>query len=248
MLIAPALASAAGGSAVTAHAIHLAIITLGLVGVVALLAPRFLSASERPADAHEERVRALIESIEGDTLTTQRAAVLPTTRTRPASTTSLTAAQHTLLPLAVVCSAAAAGVHAAVGPIHFREATLIGLFFAVSAALQVFWAGAAALSCTRRLLLLGTVGNVAVVALWVVTRTVGLPFGLLPEPEAVGPWDLACAAWELGVAASCVAILRRADPVPSRLADWWSWRPGVRLVAVASVLGLVALSLSGAGA
>jgi hypothetical protein len=112
----------------------------------------------------------------------------------------------------------------------------------------VAWAGLAALHCSRLLLLAGAVGNVAIVIFWGVTRTVGLPFGLLPEPEAVGPWDLACAGWELAVAAMCVALLRSADPLPGKLADWWSWHVGVRLFAVASILGLVALSVSGAGA
>ena len=56
----------------------------------------------------------------------------------PASTSALTARTlprdvALLLPLAVVSSTAAAGVHAAMGPLHFREATLFGLFFAGAA-------------------------------------------------------------------------------------------------------------------
>jgi hypothetical protein len=160
----------------------------------------------------------------------------------------LTTAQRVLLPLAVVSSAAAAGVHAAVGPAHFRESTLFGLFFAISALLQLVWAGAVSVHCTRWLLTLGALGNVSVLVLWGITRTIGLPFGLLPEPEAVGPWDLACAGWELTVACTCVALLQSRDPLPTRLVEWRHWHPALHWFGAASVLGLVILSLSGAGA
>ena len=69
-------------------------------------------------------------------------------------------------------------------------------------------------SCSRALLVAGAVGNIAVIGLWAITRTLGLPFGLLPEPEAVGPWDVACGGWELIVACSCIALLQSRDPLP----------------------------------
>ena len=84
--------------------------------------------------------------------------------------------------------------------------------------------------------------------LWAVTRSVGLPFGLLPSPEAVGPWDLACGGWELLVAGCCVAVLRSGEAPPARLASWRVWHPAARWFVAGSALGLVALSLSGAGA
>jgi hypothetical protein len=159
----------------------------------------------------------------------------------------LTTAQRVLLPLAVVSSAAAAGVHAAAGPAHFGEATLFGLFFAVSALLQLAWAGAAAVACSRWLLTVAVLGNLTVLVLWAVTRTLGLPFGLLPEPEALGPWDLACAGWELAVVCSCIALLQSRRPLPARLVELRRWHPGLRWYVAASALVLVGLSLSGAG-
>lgn len=155
--------------------------------------------------------------------------------------------ERVVVPVAFVSSAAAAGVHAAVGPLHFRESALFGLFFAASAMLQLLWAGALMAHRTKGLLLAGALGNLAVVAMWVVTRTVGLPLGLLPEPEAVGPWDLASVVWGLAVAGSCVVILR-SPGTGSALAPWRDWERSVRLYAVGSVLLLVALTFSGAAA
>lgn len=233
-----------------AHGIHYAIIAVGVGGIGALVGPSLLPQPTRPRDEHEERVAALRRSLS----TSSEPA---TTTVRPGATAgsayrSLTptpsTAQRTLLPLAVLGSAAAAGVHAAVGPAHFREGTLFGLFFALSALAQITWAGLVALRCSRALVVAGALGNVAVLVLWATTRTVGLPFGLLPAPEAVGPWDLACGGWELLVVCCCTALVQSRDPLPRRLPDWSRWTYGVRLFALGSVAGLVALSLSGASA
>jgi hypothetical protein len=161
---------------------------------------------------------------------------------------TLTAAQRILLPLAVVSSAAAAGVHAAVGPAHFREGTLLGLFFASSALAQLLWAGTVAVRCTRPLLVAGALGNVTVIALWAVTRTLGLPFGLLPGPEEVGPWDVCCGLWELIIACSCIALLQSRDPLPTRLVAFRAWHPALHGFVAGSVFVLVVLSFSGASA
>jgi len=130
---------------------------------------------------------------------------------------------------------------------HFRESALFGIFFAASAMLQLLWAGALMVHRTRALLLVGALGNLAVVAMWALTRTAGLPFGLLPEPEAVGPWDLASVVWELAVVVGCVLLLR-SPGTGSALAPWRAWERSVRLYAVGSVLLLVALTFSGAAA
>jgi len=238
-----------GAASVVAHGIHYAIVVAGVVGLAALLAPGFRTAHTTPRNAHEARVLALRTALSGPDLAPEQLATAndPTLVARFREPV-LTTAQRVLLPLAVVSSAAAAGVHAAVGPQHFREATLFGLFFASSALLQLAWAGAVAVACSRWLLTAGALGNVAVLVLWAVTRTVGLPLGLLPEPEAVGSWDLACAGWELIVVCGCVALLRSRHPLPTGLVEWRRWHPGVRWYVAASLLLLVGLSLSGAGA
>ncbi len=228
-------------------AIHYLVVGVGVLGLVALLSPRLLAPPTAPLDEHEARVAALRSSLAGSDLHGLAAgnptAIAPAARRVPA----LTTAQRTLLPLAVVSSAAAAGVHAALGPAHLRESVLFGAFFASCALLQLLWAATAALHVSRQLLVAGAVGNLAVIGLWAITRTLGLPFGLLPEPEAVGPWDLACGAWELVVVCGCIAILESAGPLPTRLVSWRRWHPALPTYVAASTLLLIALSASGAG-
>ncbi|WP_300540628.1 hypothetical protein [uncultured Nocardioides sp.] len=173
----------------------------------------------------------------------------------PASTSALTARTlprdvALLLPLAVVSSTAAAGVHAAMGPLHFREATLFGLFFAGAALAQLGWTALVLRSVTPALLRAGMALNLGCVVLWAATRAWGLPLGLMPTPEPVGPWDLTAAAWELGVVAACAALLRARPPTSYaglRLPAWVDWHRGATTTAVVSVLALLVLSLSGAG-
>ncbi len=252
--------SADSGAAVVAHGLHYAVVGVGVVGLVALLAPRFLGPHpDSPPDEHELRVLALRSALAQRNLTGSELATDDlATALDPAQVASrdywlnrapvLTAAQRVLLPLAVVSSAAAAGVHAAVGPAHFREATLFGVFFAGSALVQLVWAGLVAVQCSRSLLVAGVLGNMSVIGLWAITRTLGLPFGLLPRPEAIGPWDIACGGWELIVAGSCIALLQSRDPLPTRLVAWHRWHPALHWFVAGSVVTLVALSFSGASA
>jgi hypothetical protein len=238
-----------GGFDLAAHGVHYAVLGVGVVGLVALVVPRFLAPPDDTSSAeHEARVHALRHSLARHGSATAADPLPAASQDSSPRAPALTVAQRVLLPLAVISSTAAAGVHAAVGPAHLRESLLFGTFFAGCALLQLLWAGQAAVHGSRRLLVVGAVGNLAVIGLWAVTRTVGLPFGLLPRPEAVGPWDLACAAWELVVVCSCIAMLRSRDPVPTRLPDWRRWHPALPTYVAASVLLLIALSASGAGA
>lgn len=84
---------------------------------------------------------------------------------------------------AAIASAGAGLIHFAVMPAHWLDWIPSGLFFAGVAVLQLMWAFLV-WSRTRPLLLaLGIVANAALVALWVASRTVGLPFG----PHAGAP-------------------------------------------------------------
>lgn len=245
-----------GSLALGAHALHHAILLSGVVGVVALLSPRFLSTVPGPRDEHERRVLALRASLAvppgpaPDHLSApfHDPARVATQETAWSARPALTAAERVWLPLAAVSSTAAAGVHAAMTPAHAAEGAAYALFFAGTALAQLGWVVALANRTTRRLLHLALAGNLAVLALWALTRTLGLPFGLLPAPEAVGAWDLACAVWELVVVAGCTAALRGPDALPARTAGWRLWHPVLPTYAAGSVLLLLALSLTGTGA
>ena len=244
------------GFGIAAHGIHYAIVGGGILGLVALLSPQFLTTPQGPRDEHEARVLALRATLArqagpGSVLDptdgpTHGPTHDPAQDRRPAGP-ALTVGQRLLLPLVAVSSAAAAGAHAAVGPEHLRESALFGSFFAGCALLQLLWSARVAVHSSWRLLVAGAVGNLAVIGLWAVTRTLGLPFGLLPGPEALGLWDLACVAWELVVVCGCIAILQSPDPLPGRLVGWRTWHPALPTFVAGSVILLLALSVIGAG-
>lgn len=238
------------GATGVAHGIHYAVLAVGVVGLLALLGPQLVG-RPRPAapyDEHSRRVQALAAQISSGNLGVR---VAPPVLGPVPRYVDRVRARY--LPVAVVSSAAAAGVHAAVGPEHFREQVLFGLFFVGAALAQIVWAVLMATRPQRSLLVAAVVGNSAVLVLWLVTRTVGLP-GLLPAPEAVGVWDLACGAWELVVVLCAARALQAhtdpgADPdADLRLPAWVDWETSARAWALASVLVLLALTLSGAGA
>src|SRR3982074_3694519 len=74
----------------------------------------------------------------------------------------------------------AACIHIAVAPMHFLEWTPFGVSFLGAAAVQGALAGALLLTPTRRLLALSVVANIALVVVWAISRSVGLPVGPAP--------------------------------------------------------------------
>jgi hypothetical protein len=82
-------------------------------------------------------------------------------------------------------------IHAAVTAGHFAEYWLFGVLFAVVSIGQAMWtAQVYSKPLNARLLAAGAVANIALVSMWAVTRTTGLPFGPHPnEPEPIGPAD-----------------------------------------------------------
>jgi len=108
-----------------------------------------------------------------------------------------------------LASAAAGAIHIGVVPAHLREYWLFGLFFVAAGAAQAGWAFLMAARPTRALNLAGLVGNAAVVALWIVSRTLGVPVG--PEPgvaEPVGVLDALSSAFEVLIVIGTIALLR----------------------------------------
>ena len=130
-------------------------------------------------------------------------------------------------------SVGAAAIHFAVVFEHFAEYTLYGVFFLVLSWAQLIWPAVLLWRPSRLWLWLGIAGNAIVIAVYVASRTVGLPFGPdLHQAESVGALDVVSCVLEFALIAGCAALLWR----PS-LAD----RPMPRRGAVASTAGLVAI-------
>jgi hypothetical protein len=120
-----------------------------------------------------------------------------------------TARPYLLAALASL-SAAAAAIHFAVVFEHFTEDTLYGVFFLVLAWAQLIWPAVLLWRPSRLWLWLGLTGNAAVLAVYVASRTVGLPFGPdLLHPEPVGALDVMSCVLELALIAGCAALIWR---------------------------------------
>lgn len=254
--------STAVGAGLAAHGLHVAMVLAGLWGLAALLLPHVLTRfstvagpAPEPADEHAVRVAALRVAVGAGGPAGPLLDPLLDPDVRPAApvdtpaTGSAGSPAALGLPLAVVATATAAGIHAAVAPPHLRDGLAAGLFFLVVAGLQLAWA-AAATRPTPRLLRAGAALHLSLVALWLLSRTTGLPAVLatvLPGADQtahpVGAWDLACVAWQLVAAAACVATLRRG--VPARCPGWFAWPPSSRAAVGAAAAGLALLSTSG---
>jgi hypothetical protein len=117
---------------------------------------------------------------------------------------------------AVLLSAAAAIVHVVVCPEHLREAASYGAFFAAAASAQLGWAACALLKRWAWLPTVGLAGNLAMIGLWAVTRTVGVPFGPgAGEVESIGVLDIVATACEVGVVVACAVALHRRNQLVS---------------------------------
>ncbi len=141
--------------------------------------------------------------------------------------------------LLVGLSAAAALIHAKALVDHAPHYWLFGLFFGVLAYAQAFWAWLVyRRPDERRWFMPAAVGSLAVVALWIVTRSVGLPFGpWAGRPEPLAITDMTASLNELILSGLVVAMLRPQGRVAARL----RWLDGANCVRIGSML--IALSL-----
>jgi len=123
---------------------------------------------------------------------------------------------HEAAVWSVAIGLAGAGlIHGGVASAHLGVGVLAGTFFVGSAVLQLCGAVAVLAVASRRLLHGAAVGSVAIVLLWLVTRTVGLPLGSEPwQSEPVGAVDLVASVLEVITAAG--ALLAARGRVPRR--------------------------------
>jgi len=116
---------------------------------------------------------------------------------------------------AAALSLLAALLHLWVPPEHFEEWWGYGAFFLGASAAQILYVPIVVLWPTRIVLLGGIAANLAIVVLYLLTRTVGIPlFGPeAGEVEGFGFVDVCATASELGIAVALgAALLRNATP------------------------------------
>src|SRR5215468_6781151 len=128
-----------------------------------------------------------------------------------------------LLGSLAALSASAAAIHFAVVFEHFAEYALYGVFFLVISWAQMIWPAVLLWRPSRLWLWLAIAGNAIVIAVYMGSRSVGLPFGPdLHHAEPVGALDVVSCVLEFTLIAGCAALLWRpslADrPVPRRSA------------------------------
>jgi hypothetical protein len=111
-------------------------------------------------------------------------------------------------PFLAGLSGGAAAIHFTVVPEHLADSRRMGIFFLVVAWAQAAWALWIVLRApTRRVLTAGALLNGAVLGVWVMHHTVGIPFGLAGDHRhPVASIDLTCAVLEALVVAAVVAI------------------------------------------
>jgi hypothetical protein len=105
-------------------------------------------------------------------------------------------------------SLAAAGMHSWVLEPHVQEWWAYGVFFLASAVGQAALAAVILRRTPPWFVLTGIVGNVAIVAMYVLSRTNGPPLGPhAGRPEPAGLLDIACTAAELGLIVALLGLL-----------------------------------------
>ena len=144
-----------------------------------------------------------------------------------------------ILTVAALASIAAGGIHvAAASTLGDNDGQTLAFFGAVAAA-EIVWGLVALFRAPRWWLVLGVLGNAAVVATWIVSRTVGLPVGeFAHEVLPVGYADvLATIFGAVTIIGAATLAIRGSGPARAAAS--------ARGFAVAAAIVIGALSVSG---
>lgn len=109
-----------------------------------------------------------------------------------------------------VLSAAAGAIHLSVAGAHFDYFWLHGTFFVAVGLAQIAWAGLVLAYPIRPVFVVGAAGNALVIFTWVMSRTIGAPFG--PQPwvaEPITAIDALATAFEVLIVGAVFFRLRR---------------------------------------
>jgi hypothetical protein len=145
--------------------------------------------------------------------------------------------------IAMVASVAAGFIHLVFAPEHLAESWVLGVGFLAAAVFQFGWAAWAFVARDPRVAVVGIVGNSAFIAVWAISRSVGLPFGEDAwVPEAIGRPDLICIAFE-AVIVALVAVasshsVRRLRSGPALSLASTLVIPAIGIIMIATVVAL----------
>ncbi len=164
---------------------------------------------------------------------------LPPDEARPQDPAAVSArrtlARSDTLRAAVAVSIAAGVIHGVAMVDHVDHYWLYGVFFVLVTYGQVLWGiWMYRHPEDRRVLVAGAVGNLAVVGVWLWSRSIGVPIG--PESwqaERSGAMDIMATLDELVIAALVLVIVAPA----SRFAVRLSWLAGMNATRLAIMLG-----------
>lgn len=123
---------------------------------------------------------------------------------------------------AALLTLGAAAIHLAVAPDHLVEYVPFGLFFISLALAQVALVVMTVLRPSQRLFIVAALGTLAVMLIWLISHTTGLPFGPNPgQPEEMAVADVLCTV--LGGVAVLLFAWLALDPRPQRRSShrWW---------------------------
>ncbi|MBV9322215.1 MAG: multicopper oxidase family protein [Chloroflexi bacterium] len=147
---------------------------------------------------------------------------------------------------AALFTLAAGLIHLSVAPAHLREYVPFGVFFLIVGSAQIVLSVELAWQPTRRLALLVAFGSASLIALWIVSRTVGLPLGPTPgQAENVGLTDVLCNLLEVLSLPALLALV--GWPARRKLRRIWLVAAGTlpsALVALAVTLVAVSAAMS----
>ncbi len=106
-----------------------------------------------------------------------------------------------MLYSAALLSIVAGLIHMLVTPEHFNEWWGYGTFFLATVITQTLYAPAVVRWPRRHVLVAGIAGNAAIAAMWVISRSIGVPFfgPGAGEIEPVGALDLISTATEIAL-------------------------------------------------
>ena len=136
-------------------------------------------------------------------------------------------------------SLAAGAIHLAMAPIHAGESTTEAIGFAIAGWAQILLAAGLLLRPTRPVLTLTIVVNLAIISLYIWSRTFGLPWGAHPgESEGVEAIDLMATIFAGALVVIAGVLLARPDLAEFDARDGFTFES----IAVASAIPLLVLA------